>query len=1040
MILQRLNNDERNFEFIDPNDKRDKIFGELNNYIKYIFEFLWKHPYYVAEILSLSDINDVKNYLAHFFTVNFYENNLSNNKKEGQLLYIITLLLKEELNNMNINDSNNIINNIEKEFLNNSPCSYIFEQLFYKNEIQSFFKTIVIDIIDELEISYPSQEIVFNPSLIRDSILLEQKERYEAKKKGKEVIKKDENVVIFGKLDSKKDKNINEKLKLFNQKYQFGLQREELIKISKEYKDQNMINYINKKILECSDNYYIYSTSIFLENVNFTTMSDKIGEKYNDEQRKEFSKNILTIYQQSFFETIKIIDKLFDNLISNMHLLPYLIKCINKIIFTFIDKKFADLPVFEKNIFISQFFFNKLFFPILLNPSIYVLINDFIISENTIYNLSTIMSIINKFVTGQFYEDTKIEGQYTPLNWYFLNKMPKLLEFFEKSSNVILPDFIEKLINNENDVDFEFDYFEENKEEMILARNILYSFHDFYYLYMNMEKNKDILFDDKNEKTKIIKKAITRLRESEYRIDKIKNIFEQPDGEQGNSSANNYKKSKTFDKNESNNIKNPNLKFFLMSDLIFNKKCEIFNIKKDKEYYNIKDLKNKNTNDKIVIKAKNSICAFLYNYYSFEDINLNLKKEENKNSFYIFKKLKNYTKSSDLLSNEKIPFEWYIDSIIEYFKKLPEKYVENDYSLLYEELENEIKNSIKLYNFEEISILANKIKFLKHSHIFYEESKKILIDIDLNKRVQVILEKENIPMEIKFAYSGKNNKNKFKITPISSSITGYFSPLKLFSYSEKKTCQTINQFISVFPDLTELTKYQDIHVFDIIKELEIPKKLEEYFDYIEEHLKVSEIEKGNEIKDIKIKIYDYVMEKLYDKLFPDEPGDDDIIIYSNCLKVSWVELKHFIKGKDDYILENFIPDTNIYFQQINKEKSPRKKLIYMNKIFTCIDNLGLLNGDKLEGTDEILSILNFAFIKNKPLSIYSNCKYMKLFIGDKKNKGEGHQLSQLIGICQQMLNFNHTCLFDVSKEEYEKNCLMIINDEINEEMNEINKI
>ena len=228
MILQRLNNDERNFEFIDPNDKRDKIFGELNNYIKYIFEFLWKHPYYVAEILSLADINDVKNYLAHFFTVNFYENNLSNNKKEGQLLYIITLLLKKELNNMNINDSNNIINNIEKEFLNNSPCSYIFEQLFYKNEIQSFFKTIVIDIIDELEISYPSQEIVFNPSLIRDSILLEQKERYEAKKKGKEVIKKDENVVIFGKLDSKKDKNINEKLKLFNQKYQFGLQREEL--------------------------------------------------------------------------------------------------------------------------------------------------------------------------------------------------------------------------------------------------------------------------------------------------------------------------------------------------------------------------------------------------------------------------------------------------------------------------------------------------------------------------------------------------------------------------------------------------------------------------------------------------------------------------------------------------------------------------------------------------------------------------------------------------------------------------------------------
>ena len=62
----------------------------------------------------------------------------------------------------------------------------------------------------------------------------------------------------------------------------------------------------------------------------------------------------------------------------------------------------------------------------------------------------------------------------------------------------------------------------------------------------------------------IQKKAITRLRESEYRIDKIKNIFEQPDGEQGNSSANNYKKSKTLDKNESNKKSDFQCYFLLM--------------------------------------------------------------------------------------------------------------------------------------------------------------------------------------------------------------------------------------------------------------------------------------------------------------------------------------------------------------------------------------------------------------------------------------------------------------------------------------------
>ena len=305
--------------------------------------------------------------------------------------------------------------------------------------------------------------------------------------------------------------------------------------------------------------------------------------------------------------------------------------------------------------------------------------------------------------------------------------------------------------------------------------------------------------------------------------------------------------------------------------------------------------------------------------------------------------------------------------------------------------------------------------------------KKILIDIDLNKRVQVILEKVKIPMEIKFAYTPK--KKTFILTPIlSSSISVYFSS-RIFSYLEIKSCQTINQFISIFPDLNEYLKNQDNNILDVIKELDIPKKLEQYFDYIEEQLKKSENVK--EIKDIKIKIYDYVMEKLYDKLFPDDPDENEFLIFKNCVKGSWVELKHFIKGKDDYILENFIPDTNYYFQQIINEKSPRKKLLSMDKIFACIQNLGLLNGDKFEGTDEILSILNFAFIKNKPLGIYTSCKYMQLFMGDKKNKGEGHQLSQLLGLCQQMMNFNNTCLYDVTEEEFNKNCLQVIEEDLN---------
>ena len=414
-----------------------------------------------------------------------------------------------------------------------------------------------------MESSFPSQKIIFDPGLIRDSILFEKREQ--TKEKEEDIIQNREKIITIRKSIYKNDKDINEKLKLFNEKYQFGLQREQLLKISKECEDKRVINYMYKNILDSANNPDIYSTSVFLEKIHFIKMSNDIGENYDDDERKQFSKNILAIYQQSFLETTKIIDKLLDYLISNIHLLPFTIKCINKIIFSIIDKKFPNLFAHEKYFFIYQFFFNKLVFPMLLEPSIYSLINDFIISDNTRCNISIIMGIINKFSSGQFYKDTQIEGQFTPFNWYFLLKIPKLLEFFEKASNIDLPDYIQKIFddNNNNEFDSEYNYFEENYEEMISTKNILFSFDDFYYLYMNMEANKDKLFDDKNEKTKVLKKAIIRLRESEYKIDKIKNSLEKIEEKTIRSNISPHtKKNKQIDKKEDEENKLKSLKFF----------------------------------------------------------------------------------------------------------------------------------------------------------------------------------------------------------------------------------------------------------------------------------------------------------------------------------------------------------------------------------------------------------------------------------------------------------------------------------------------
>ncbi len=1029
MIMERQRNEKRKYELMWDKNYREEAFGEMNTYMKCIFEFLWTHPKCVANILSNSNKKDVKEYLAHFFTNNFYENILSNKNKEEQLLYIITSLLKKEINNLDINNN---INNLDIVFLNETPCGYIFEELQYKKDIKSFFKIIIIDLIEELEISYHSQGIIFNPDQIKDTILLAKKEEENEKNTNN----KEKKFIDFS--DSKFENENEEKIKLFYQKYQFGLPKEDLENKLKEKnikENEKMINFIDKKIIECSDNPYLYSAEVFLENINFTKTKNFMNEQYNDEERKFLSKNIFTIYKKSFIQTLNIIDKLFDNLISNIHLMPYSIKCINKILCLLISNKFPNLSTFEKNIVLSKFFFHKLFFPLFINPAVSLLINDFIISDNTLLNITTIITIINKFISGQFYKDIKEEGNFTPFNWYFLNKMPTLFEFFEKSMNVKLPGYIEKIINkeeNEFEYNYEFDYFKENKDEIVYMKNICFSLDDFIILINNMKNSKEIIFPKNDNKPLKIEKALEKIIKNENKLKKVKQKIEELSSKDTPSDSINNKKninkSKTIDNEKE---KNNGLKFFMYSNIIFNKKySDLLNYDETKEYFNIKEKKKKenseNSNNNL-IKLKNFICAFLYNFQSLDKIDFD-SSDENVISF--LQRMKTCVKSSDLINDENIPSEWYINSIIDYLKQLPEDLSKDDYTGFFNQLEEDINNSIKLYNFEETSILVEKIKLVKKSHIYYDKAKKIMVDIDLNQIAQEILEKREIPVEIKFNYS--ENEKTFEIIPHTPSKNFNFHFFSInFYFNQKKRCQTIKQFTNIFPDLTEYNKLQDINVFDLMEELEIPNKLLRYFDYIGDQLRTLIVIKDEKkFEDIKIKIYDYVMEKLYDKIYPEDPQKEDILIFQNCVKYSWVEFKHLVKGKNNYISENFIPDIVKYFENIKREKSPRKKLKYVNKIFLCIFNLASLNGDKIDGTDDSLPILNYALIKARPYLIYSNCKFMNLFLGEKKNKSEGHLLSQLIGICNQVSNFSVKSVFDVTEEEFEKKSLLAIEKDV----------
>ena len=136
-------NPEPNFkEYILVKNNYDYL-SELNTYIPNLLSYLWEDPKLVANLLMNADHNDIKKYLAPLICNNYFENILSSNYIEDPLIYVIYLLLDEEINKIkDIKESNS--------FLNETECSYLLGQLIGKNDVKDFFKIILEDIIENI--------------------------------------------------------------------------------------------------------------------------------------------------------------------------------------------------------------------------------------------------------------------------------------------------------------------------------------------------------------------------------------------------------------------------------------------------------------------------------------------------------------------------------------------------------------------------------------------------------------------------------------------------------------------------------------------------------------------------------------------------------------------------------------------------------------------------------------------------------------------------------------------------------------------------
>ena len=934
---------------------------------------------------------------------NFYENILSSSFIEDNLMYVITMILTDEIQNIESPKDFD-------KFLDDTSCGYFLKELNFKMDVKNFYKIIMENLVESLENMSSSKIINFNVKKIQDDFIKMKEsveEKYQKTGEKSSIIDND-----FFRLNflsdferelakTTNDDSFNDQIKSSKRKELFNsylpdVTKDEIQKKMEENKgNEGMKEYCDQLIKQYEKDSKIFSNDNFLANI-FQSKADK---------------EVLALYQLDFFKVVKIIDELFSSLTNNMYLIPYSVKCICKIITILVKKKFKNLTILQRNILLSKFFFETLFLPAFKDPKFGSFINNFIISGATIQNLEMISEIIHKLISFSFIKGDEDNGDFTPFNRYFLNKMPKVFNFFENISKVKLPNFIEKIINGNPDKNIIYNYFNENEEEIIFHRSICFSLDNIVCLLNNMDACKDIIFQDKstNELKITFEKVFYSNTEIIQELEK-KEEFEITQ----------------LGKKKKNKQEKKILNFFLFNKLLINDKYKnLFKMNQDKPNFSLKELDSTEKEEDIkknnIIKVKNLLSGLLYNYRNLVKTDFDEGTTVNTNKILI--ELKKFMKSSNFVIDGSIPSEWYVDSLLECLKSLPPDLRNNDYENLYNTLINEVSNAMKNLDFETLSFCLGKVKFANRGKIYYENLKKEIIEIELNEKVQAIIENTIIPVTITM----NSQEKEIKIEKGKSIKEIPFFDIFKGDSEERKTCSTIESFGNKFPNIEMARKnnFPETQLFEYEEELNLTEELNNYFNIIKEHLvkRMNYNESQSEFETILNKIYDYVMEKIYEKIYPSEPFIEDNLIFAQCILVSWVEPQHLIKGRNNYIFDSFLPDVINYFEKIEKEKSPRKKLENMVNIFVSIENVVKFNGDNKDiGVDDQLPILNYAFIKAHPFPMYTNCKYMELFLGSKKYRLEGNYLTQLFTICKFIENLSAKDLFDVSEEKFKNNC------------------
>lgn len=979
---------------------------EESLYIEPLIFYLKNHQELAYRLLTLTDSDESKRLFSSFFVNYFYTNSFSSSPIDNEFLLMLYRTLRNEIQALSTSEP--------LKFLKSSINYYLFKHFIHREDVTNYFTNILASVIEKIDKLDEFKELTFDPKKMAYQIQVAQNAKsnriYFRDDKTNETITTTDTESSSHTEDSN-DSNNKIKKDEFFAKYMTDLNVKEVEKSTTNVKTQNIKDYINKCLgIKTNDNQIDqkYNNSGFVDGVYSSTKPSALIE----------------VIFHNFSIVIDLIEYIYVKL-SDIDSIPMSIRYICKLIAMIVEEKFPNVHKIERNAFISQFFVNCLLIPIMNKPELCGLVKSGIILGTTKANLNLLSKILITFSAGIFFNNAD-NPNYTIFNRYFIEKIETPLHFFDALVDVELPEWLTTLINDHQNLNtYVYDYFKENPTEHI--RDVSFCFSNDLVLKMIelFDKNKEQFTKYNGAKFEEFTGAVRYLCSHKEKITKDRD-----------------KAIKAF----------PNEKFvFAIQDIQYSNKLKEI-MSEDWGHSLFQD----NSKTTTFVNPKRSLYTILLN---LQDLNENqFFKEEITCYTGFINSLRKISQLSYFSLDSAVNNDWFINSFDNFMKQLPAEYRANNYHKFFMEMKTDLENSIQTQAFEDLKYLINKRRYADNNLRHHQQTAEKLKKYGYTQIIRKFMAEKNIECSLiidKIENKDSSITNTVLIKPKDELLNLKLKYLDEFLYDNKLDAKTeitkITDLVRQFPSFKHISSEKKL-IFQ--HEYKVPEALNAYFDIflyffyknnnesskkqptknrkqskratLIEIIKqvIHEIKHEEQYQQIRSVIHTYLMNKLYNHLFPVESEKHDQIIHYNCQRLSWIQFSDVVTY-DDITIDNLKSVAFDYIRKVDDFKCPNAKLKLLHEIKGCIIKSLSLCGKENEQQKLLWKYMVFLIVCVAPKKIYSNYQYVLLyadFEGNNVNKKEFEQEYQKV--LEYLCNPNESILIHkMRREEFEQMCM-----------------